>query len=124
MAKIREAAFLSLASRCGFGPFEPHARAPSAYAFHAGVYRCLLFLDIYKGFVRSGQLFVGFDLSVNEGQVNHWNRGTRFVKAYQSRQGLLALEMDIFSAMANEDGLREVYALWTVQLSRLGEVFG
>ncbi|HWU48360.1 MAG TPA: YbjN domain-containing protein [Asticcacaulis sp.] len=122
--KIKEAAFLSLASRCGFGRFEPHANAPSAYNFYTGEYRCILFLDIHNGHVRSGQLFVGFDLSVNEHQVNVWNRNNRFVKAYQSPQGLLAVELDLLSGVANEDGLREVFTLWSIQLSRLGEVFG
>ena len=122
--RLREAALLSLASRCGFGPFEPYANAPSAYTFIAGPYRCILFLDIHKGHVRSGQLFVGFDLMVSETQVNRWNSRQRFVKAYQSPQGLLALEMDFTGGIATEEGLSELHALWSLQLSRLGEVFG
>jgi len=103
---------INLARSAGF----PVANiAAGHFEFEAAIgFQCFAFLYFSPGSedVISMQLFCGFANAPNERDVELWNRDLRFVKAYRSAGGQLALEMDLITCgKTTPDHLKEAWQI-------------
>lgn len=123
--KTRE--LLLAAKDAGFGILTPVVGQNDVYRFTALGLNCLLFItgaNPQKD-VTSLQLFVGITLSgLSLAKVNRWNLENRFAKAYVMDSGALAVDFDVLLFGDEKAALSSAFAVWCLQLSRLGDYFG
>ena len=116
--------FIDLARRAGLAVGEVQDRY---FEFDAAVgFRCLAFLypNPDTGEVMSLQLYCGIANQPLLQTVDAWNREMRFVKAYLSPRGELALELDLATPPdMSVEHLREYGRIWNLLLSRVAARF-
>jgi hypothetical protein len=68
------------------------------------------------------QFSSSFGDKVTLDQVNRWNKGKRFLKAYVDDDGELCLEWDVVVSYAPPATIRECLEWWEILLGRVDEI--